>query len=62
MYDTTKYRPSEDPASAFFGPAELQGSQPDIWMEAGGAIELAYCRPVPMDQAVRVAIAVAALG
>jgi hypothetical protein len=53
-----EHRPSEDRASAFVGPTELRGSQPDIWTEAGRAIELAYRRPAPMDQAVRVAVLV----
>jgi hypothetical protein len=59
MFDTTKHRPSDDPASAFVGPTELRGSQPDIWTVAGRVIELAYRRPAPMHQAVRVAVAVA---
>ena len=49
MFDTTKDRPSEGPAS---------GSRPDIWTEAGRAIELAYRQPAPMDQAVWVAVPV----
>jgi hypothetical protein len=61
MFDTTKYRPSEDPGSAFLGPTEPRGSQPDIWTEAGRAIELAYRQPAPVGQAeaVRRTVAVA---
>jgi hypothetical protein len=59
MFGTTKHHPSEGPASDFGVPTELRGSQPDIWTEAGRAIELAYRQPAPMDRAVRVAVAVA---
>jgi hypothetical protein len=36
-------------------------SRPDVWAETGRAIELAYGRPAPIGQVVRLAIAIALL-
>jgi hypothetical protein len=61
MLGTRQHRPSAGPASAFFIPTEPRGSQPDIWTEAGRAIESAYRQPAPVGQAeaVRGTVAVA---
>lgn len=59
MFDTTKPRTPAGPASAFVVPTERRASRPDIWAEAGHAIEVAYGEPAPIGRALRLAIAIA---
>jgi hypothetical protein len=59
MFNPRRCRPLSGTASGFLVPTEAGGSRPDIWGEAGRAIELAYREPAPIGLTVRVAIALA---
>jgi hypothetical protein len=59
MFDPLRCRPLSGTASGFVVPTEMGGSRPDIWGEAGRAVELAYRESAPIGLTVRVAVALA---